>query len=153
MIEFRRLGLYIAPAFAALRLRGLMEHPPHFGEDITEFAATALETHRQRLAFLPENAIVYGAFLDGEMVGIGGLYRRAGRRKVRHRAELFGMYVQPQVRRRGIGQALLRALVHHARDIKEVEIIGNDNQKKPTYLHHALIQANNPTKMQGRYFF
>lgn len=124
MIDCRRLDPERAQEFAALRLRGLNEHPADFGEDATEFAATSVEAHRQRLAPRPENAVVFGAFVGGELVGIGGLYRRADRQKVRHRAELFGMYVEPEARRRGVGQALLGALIQYGQGMDEMKILG-----------------------------
>jgi ribosomal protein S18 acetylase RimI-like enzyme len=124
LIECRRLGPVDAPVFATLRLRGLHEHPNAFGEDAAEFVATPIETHRERLAPRPENAVVYGASVGSQLVGIGGLYRRAGRQKTQHRAEVFGMYVKPELRRRGIGQALLQALIQHARGIEGLELLG-----------------------------
>ena len=46
--------------------------------------------------------MVYGAFADGALAGVVG-YSRDPRVKNRHRGKVFGMYVAPEHRRRGVG--------------------------------------------------
>ena len=46
--------------------------------------------------------------------GSAGLHVYPGR-KQRHKAQLWGMYVAPSLHRRGVGAALLRAAIEHAR--------------------------------------
>lgn len=131
MIACRRLGRDDAAQFAALRLRGLREQPADFGEDSAEFEATPFDVHERRLEPRPDNAAVLGAFRDRELVGIVGLYRRPDRRKHWHRANVFGTYVIPEQRRRGVAVALMRQLFDYARgqpglDLLTLEV-GRDN--------------------------
>lgn len=61
---------------------------------------------------------IFGALDDdGALLGIGGVHRES-KRKARHRAGIFGMHVVPEGRGRGLGRALLHALVEHARTLE-----------------------------------
>ena len=57
--------------------------------------------------------VVLGAFEDDVLVGVVGLHVDP-RAKVRHRGEVFGMYVAGERAGRGIGMQLVEALVEHA---------------------------------------
>jgi ribosomal protein S18 acetylase RimI-like enzyme len=64
--------------------------------------------------------VVYGAFVDGALAGVVGCSREP-RAKNRHKANVFGMYVAPEQRRRGVGAGLLAHLVDAARRESGVE--------------------------------
>ncbi|MFI4867846.1 MAG: GNAT family N-acetyltransferase [Steroidobacterales bacterium] len=51
---------------------------------------------------------IFGAVKNDQWAGMVGVYRREGR-KANHRAQLWGMFVTPVLRRRGVGLALLSA--------------------------------------------
>jgi ribosomal protein S18 acetylase RimI-like enzyme len=59
---------------------------------------------------------VFGAFAGEQLVGILAFIRQA-REKIRHCAELCGMYVAPEFCRCGRGGALLDAAIDHARSL------------------------------------
>src|SRR5271166_6005205 len=59
------------------------------------------------------DAAVFGAYTEG-LAGMLGLYR-ASHVKSAHKAFLWGMFVLPASRRRGLGRALLDAAIAHAR--------------------------------------
>ncbi len=63
---------------------------------------------------------VYGAVVDGELVGVLGLAREP-RAKNRHKAVVFGMYVMPEHGGRGIGAALLAYVIAEAKGQAGVE--------------------------------
>jgi ribosomal protein S18 acetylase RimI-like enzyme len=111
-MEIRRLQAADAPAYRALRLRALREHPEAFTSSHEEDAAQPPAVAEKRLAS-PEFA-AWGAFQGRELYGIVGL-EREGRAKNRHKATVVGMYVAPEVAGQGVGRALLEALVAHAR--------------------------------------
>jgi RimJ/RimL family protein N-acetyltransferase len=114
----RPLAADDAVAFQALRLRGLRESPAAFGSTYEEEADRSLDYVAQRLTANAANGdVVLGAWEEGALVGVAGLYR-AGNRKGRHRGTVWGMYVAPEARGRGVGRALLEAIVAHARTVE-----------------------------------
>ncbi len=116
----RRLAAADAEAVRALRLRGLRESPGAFGSTYEEEADRPLQVIVDGLEGRTGSA-VFGAFdEDGTLLGIGGVHRES-KRKARHRAGIFGMYVVPEARGRGLGRALLGALVEHARGMEGVD--------------------------------
>jgi ribosomal protein S18 acetylase RimI-like enzyme/predicted enzyme related to lactoylglutathione lyase len=111
----RQLGAADAAAFKALRLRGLLECP-------TAFASSHDEEVHQPVAALAAcleadakgAAGVYGAFaVDGQLMAVAGLARET-MIKLSHKAALWGMYVAPEWRRRGVAQALVAHMLARA---------------------------------------
>ena len=112
-MEIRRLGLGDTVTYRDLRLRGLKEHPDAFTSSFDEEAARPLAATEARLS--PQSAgVMWGAFLDGALVGAVGLLP-GDRAKIRHKADVFGMYVLPEYGGRGVGTALLSHLINAAR--------------------------------------
>ena len=102
-----------AVTYRALRLRGLKEHPDAFTSGHDEEAAKPLSVTEARLA--PEaDGRMWGAFVDGALVGAIGLLREP-RLKIRHKGDVFGMYVAQEHAGRGVGTALLSHLIGEAR--------------------------------------
>jgi ribosomal protein S18 acetylase RimI-like enzyme len=112
----RRLGSSDATAFRALRLDALRQDPNAFGSTYEAEAADPLERFGERLA----DGRVFGAFRAGTLFAIAG-YSLWQWEKWRHKAGLWGLYVQPAARRRGVGLLLMRALIDAA--AAEVEIL------------------------------
>ncbi len=81
-----------------------------------------LEFTRRWFDGLGGNDVVVVAELDGQVVGSAGLHRQTGRRS---HAGLIGMGVRDSWQHRGVGTALLRALVDSADnwlDIRRLEL-------------------------------
>ncbi|QNM97247.1 GNAT family N-acetyltransferase [Chitinimonas koreensis] len=102
-----------APDFQALRLAGLHEAPGAFASSHEEECGLPLDQVAARLERTAEHCVL-GAFVDGRLAGIVGLAREP-MRKLRHKACLWGMYVAPQWRGRGIGRALVLAALEAGR--------------------------------------
>ncbi len=96
-MEIRRLGLGDAPAFRAIRLRALRDHPADFGSDFREEAGKPLSHFVGQIA---DNHIM-GAWEGRALVGIIALEFKS-KAKERHRAFLWGVYVAPDGRGRGV---------------------------------------------------
>lgn len=110
-MELRTIGPDDAAAFKALRLAALRECPTAFSSSYEEECDIPLAEAAQRLAPNRDRAI-FGAFEGDELVATVGLQREAGR-KLAHKAIIWGVYVAPSFRERGIGRKLLeRALAH-----------------------------------------
>lgn len=106
----RMLGPADATLYRSLRLRALREHPDAFTSSYEEERECPVEAAAQRLAAHP----FWGAYHQAELRGFVGLQREL-RPKNRHKATVMGMYVAPESGGRGVGRALLGALVAHAR--------------------------------------
>ena len=64
-----------------------------------------------------------GAFNENnDMVGVVG-FRRERRKKLRHKANVWGMYVVPELRQTGIGKSLLAELLNKAKSLDDLEQI------------------------------
>lgn len=103
-----------ASAYQAVRLRALQEHPEAFGSSYEEEVSRSLELVGERLAANHPYQVMFGAFVDGTLVGTLHFFREE-RAKKNHRVNLGAMYVAPEARSRGIGRALIEAVIAHAR--------------------------------------
>lgn len=110
MLQVRRLIGKDAAAFQALRLRGLRDHPDAFGSSWDEEADRPLTVIAEAL----DARFVAGCEQDGVLIGVGGI-RRGDTVKTRHRAVIWGLYVDPAARGLGVGALLLSALLDHGR--------------------------------------
>jgi ribosomal protein S18 acetylase RimI-like enzyme len=111
-VVVRPLTSVDAAEFAALRREALEREPFAFGASPHDDFARSIE---QITAMLrePEGA-VFGAF-NPALVGMAGV-RRLTRDKVRHKANLWGVYVRQEHRGTGVGRELLQAAIAWARN-------------------------------------
>ncbi len=112
-VNIKRLRVEDAPALIALRRKALENHPLAFAASVDDDRGLSLDFVRAALAADHEQA-VFGHFAATTLFGMVGVVRET-RVKRRHAALLWGMYVAPQVRRTGVGRALLTAAITHAR--------------------------------------
>jgi ribosomal protein S18 acetylase RimI-like enzyme len=115
-VEIRSLTGADAWEFQALRLRSLRESPEAFGSSYDEELNVSLDAVAQRLDPTrgPTAKIVFGAIVDGVLVGVVGCVQYA-KAKSRHKAVIWGMYVAPEARGHGVGRALLDRAVAEAK--------------------------------------
>ena len=86
--------------------------PLAFGSSYEEEVEQPIELVRQRLSGDGPSA-VFGAFAADALVGMAG-FAFNDRVKQRHKGGLWGVYVQPQWRGRGLGEGLVKAVIAHA---------------------------------------
>ncbi|GAA5514160.1 mycothiol acetyltransferase [Deinococcus carri] len=108
----RALTAADAPAYREVRLTALQTDPLAFITTAAEFAVRPLPDIAVRLDPTAD-AVTFGAFMAGELVGILTVSREE-RPALRHRGNVFGVSVLPVARGRGCGDALLRAGIAHA---------------------------------------
>ncbi len=119
-LEIRLLTACDTEAYWHLRLEALEREPKSFGESAEEHRATSLDSAAERLTANPDDNFVFGAFLDGDLVGMAGFFRYTIV-KTRHKGKIWGVYVRESCRGRGIGRALLSALLEKIRNCPGVE--------------------------------
>lgn len=107
-MEIRNFVTEDAHAYQAFRLAALRECPSAFASSYEEEHRTLLSTVAERLS-AKEDRCVLGAWFECGLVGMVGL-QREGMRKLAHKAFIWGMYIAPGARRRGVG----RQLIDHA---------------------------------------
>ena len=112
-MQIRRLQLTDAPLYRAFRLRGLREHPDAFTSSFEEENLRPLADTERRLAAAGSEKL-WGTFVNDELAGMVGLSHET-RAKNRHKACLVGLYVASEFTGRGLGRALLDAVLKEAR--------------------------------------
>lgn len=114
MSTIRRLTVDDVTPYVALRRAMLEEAPTAFLADVENDIGCDPQRVRANIESGDDNAI-YGAF-DDVLVGVVGIGRFSRHVKARHRADLWGMYVDPAHRGGGLGRQLVHAAVTHARE-------------------------------------
>ncbi len=101
-----------APAFQALRLRGLQECPEAFASSHEEEVGTPLDAIERRLQPKADSAI-FGAFEGYKLCALVGLQRET-MAKLAHKSRIWGVYVAPEARGAGLGAQIMRHALQHA---------------------------------------
>lgn len=111
-----------AAPYQALRLRGLQVYPQAFTSSFEEEARRPLSWAESRLALSPgrDHDFFLGAFMQDRLVGVVGLEGKY-RPKEHHVASVVGMLVAPEFAGRGLGGALMHALLQRARELPALE--------------------------------
>jgi RimJ/RimL family protein N-acetyltransferase len=100
--------------YRTFRLCGFQEHPEAFTSSFEEESLRPLADAEKRLAS-DSRTRMWGAFEGEQLAGVFG-FDREDRLKNRHKATLIGMFVAPEFTGRGIGRALVKAVMQGARD-------------------------------------
>lgn len=122
MIEIRQLLENDAPAWWRLRLKSLVDEPHAFGNSVEEHVVRPVEVIAERLREPGEHDLHLGVFDGEQLVGMARFEGHAGV-KERHKGYIFGLYVAREYRRRGLGKALLAAIVERAKSDPLIEQI------------------------------
>jgi len=109
-----------AESWLALRREALLDAPLAFATSPEDDFALDAQALREQLRRASESVIL-GAF-DEHLVGSVGLHRDR-HRKAFHKAHIWGMYVTPSHRRRGLAARLMSAILDHAASLPGVSWI------------------------------
>ncbi len=126
----RRLTVNDAEAFYAMRLRCMDEAYDFFRSSVADIEADGLDDCYQRLS--SDYVRIVGAFENDTLVGIGGITKEA-RDKLNHKALLWGMFVASDAIGKGIGTAIVEALIAEAqgfaRSLHLTLVVNNDRAR------------------------
>ena len=119
-ITYRLLEGKDSLLYRTIRLESLKKYPQFFGSNYEQ------QIQLPKLSFqtvLEENQagkFIYGAFVQGEIVGLCGFFRN-NHVKTLHRGEIIQMYVKPSHQGQQIGRNLLYKSVEEAFKIEGIE--------------------------------
>jgi ribosomal protein S18 acetylase RimI-like enzyme len=122
-MEIRTLTADDAEAWWHLRLEMLRNDSASFADSAEEHESSTIEQARKRLgAGDPASNFVIGSFENGRLTGTAGFFRRRPN-KERHKGHIWGVYVQPESRGKGVARALMQEVIRRARQIEGLEQI------------------------------
>lgn len=107
-------------AFIKIRSDGLRLSPRSFGADPVPQIEMDVKTTQKDLKAKNESNFILGYFEKEELAGMLGFIRHQ-RMKTRHSAFIWGVFVYPAHRGKGIGKALLTACLNRASQLEGLE--------------------------------
>jgi ribosomal protein S18 acetylase RimI-like enzyme len=119
-MEVRLLSPSDAESYWELRLEALKLHPEAFSTSYEEALQRKDPVAQTRNNITAQGSYNYGAFDGSSLIGVVALVQEQ-HVKMRHRANIYAMYVSPKNRGTGAGKALLTAAINQARRLPDIE--------------------------------
>ena len=113
-IKIKRLQATDVEDFRTIRLSSLEKSPEMFGTVYATEVRKPIQAFIDRLA----DVVAFGAYFDGSIVGLMVLRQEDGVKDA-HKGYLSGVFVEPELRNRGIADALLSAVIRYSCDLVE----------------------------------
>ena len=111
-ITIRALAATDVEAYRELRLAALAISPEAFGSSYEEEARLSMDSFRAHVVS-DGPSVIFGALAGSQLVGMAGFMANE-RLKRRHRGTLWGVFLMPEWRGRGLGGRLVARVIEHA---------------------------------------
>lgn len=108
-----------APVWRELRAEMLKNHPTAFSSAYEDFVRQTPEEVAERIAAPGGADALFGVWVGAELMGGAGFVREKGL-KSQHKGLMWGVYLRPTLRGRGVGEALVGAVIDQARAHVEI---------------------------------
>lgn len=119
-MQIRVLESNDANEYRKIRLEALQTNPESFSSSYEEEKDYPLERYEGRLK--GGESLTFGAFFEEQLIGVVTLIFET-KNKLRHRANIAAMYVNPNNRKQGIGKGLMLEAINKAKTINGIEQI------------------------------
>ncbi|MPM58622.1 hypothetical protein SDC9_105454 [bioreactor metagenome] len=112
-IDIRQLNASDAEVFSALRRIVTADNPVPMGLSLDEELTRPLQGFRDQLSAPSPNA-AFGAFIDGQLRACAAVAWSNRFASSRHKAILWGCFVDPDFRQEGLGRRVVGRALEHA---------------------------------------
>ncbi|MDE2852631.1 MAG: GNAT family N-acetyltransferase [Chloroflexota bacterium] len=144
-----------------LRLEALLAEPAAFASSYEEELVFPDDVWiaRSKSAYERDGNVTFFAEIEGELVGMAGAGWSA-KAKLRHVAGVYGVFVSPEMRGKGVAQHLMRRLLAELRSMAQIEKVSlmvNTEALAAIRLYEKLGfaivgTAHREEKVDGRYY-
>ncbi|WP_339260520.1 N-acetyltransferase [Lysinibacillus sp. FSL K6-3209] len=121
-MEIRILSKSDAQVYQEVRLSALKNNPEAFGSTYEREVNLSLQTVAERIEATTDKFVLGAFHNNGSLVGIVTFVREDSP-KTSHKGNVFGMYVAPEGRGRGLGKLLMSELIKRAKCCEGLEQI------------------------------
>ncbi len=140
-IDIRPITREEAPTWRALRLEAMRAYPSAFSASPDDWERLPMEEVTKRIPAPGGDDVLFGVYLDGELMGCAGFMREKGA-KESHKGYLWGVYLRATLQGRGLGARLTQTVIGWARprvDLLRCSVSSDNLGAKALYLRLGFV--------------